>query len=165
MKQGVFCAICILLGACATHKQPEPTLPLEHSAQWEEQVQMLSLPHSLPPDDTLQEETFPPDQINNGETAKELLSQQAGAKIDTYFYYMNRWYREQQAVFILSTRTFYANRQPDGTYLMTCTAKARTGVDNAHTHTLRFPCGVWKVDVGLQIVLPHDKKAEDIWAE
>lgn len=98
-----------------------------------------------------------------GETlAKALVQRQVGAQIDTYFYQMNKTYRQQSAVFILSSRLLTARAQQDGSYLVTCHAKARTGIDEKHLNTSDFPCGVWLVDIGAQMVLPYDAKAKQI---
>ena len=154
-------AIVVFIAGCGGSKKEPLPLVLEPP-----HAQEFFLPATLQPmEEQLPEEPLPPSQIDRVQTAQELLEYQAGTKIDTYFYYMNRWYREQQAVFILDKRTYIPRLQPDGTYLLTCTAGAQTGPDKAHVHKLYFPCGVWKVDVGLQVVLPHDKKAEDIWAD
>lgn len=98
-----------------------------------------------------------------GETlAKAMVQQQSGAKIDAYFYQMNKTYRQQDAIFILSTRLLVPQLQPDGTYLVTCHAKARTGIDEKHLNTSDFPCGVWLVDIQAARVFPYDKKARQI---
>ncbi len=95
--------------------------------------------------------------------AKALLQHQAGTQIDTYFYRMNQLYSRQQAVFILSPRLFRARLQEDGTYRVTCHAKARTGVDENHLRALDFPCGVWRVDLTTRTVSPADPKSREIW--
>lgn len=108
-------------------------------------------------------QTQPKPQAQTGETlAKSILQQQAGAKIDTYFYQMNKTYRAQGAMFLLSSRILSARVQEDGTYLVTCHAKARTGIDENHLNASDFQCGVWLVDLSSQIVLPYDKKAKQI---
>lgn len=105
----------------------------------------------------------PKPQTETGETlAKSMLQRQAGAKIDAYFYHMNKTYLGQGAVFILSSRLLTARAQEDGTYLVTCHAKARTGIDEKHLNTSDFPCGVWLVDITAQQVFPYDKKARQI---
>lgn len=152
--------VLLAIGCGGAKKEPLPAVLSAPHAQ------ELLLPDSLQPiEPDAPQEPLPPAQIDRVQTAQDLLEYQAGTKIDTYFYYMNRWYREQQAVFILEKRTYIPRVQPDGTYLLTCRARAHTGPDKAHVHALYFPCGVWKVDVGLQVVLPHDKKAEKIWAD
>ena len=106
-----------------------------------------------------------PDVVSSqtGETlAKSILQHQFGAKIDTYFYQMNKTYRKQGAIFILSSRLLTAREQEDGTYLITCHAKARTGIDEKHLNISDFPCGLWLVDIQAAMVLPQDKKAQQI---
>ena len=105
----------------------------------------------------------PTQPTQTGETlAKSILQQQAGAKIDNYFYQMNKTYRQQGAMFLLSSRILSARVQEDGTYLVTCHAKARTGIDQNHLNPSDFPCGVWLVDLSTQTVLPYDKKSKQI---
>lgn len=94
--------------------------------------------------------------------AKSILQRQAGAQIDAYFYQMNQEYRKQGAVFMLSSRLLTARLAEDGTYLVTCHAKARTGIDQNHLNASDFPCGVWVVDLATQMVLPYDSKATRI---
>ncbi len=96
--------------------------------------------------------------------AKEILWNRAGAKIDTYFYQMNKLYARQQAVFLLGARQFNTRPQKDGVYHITCHARARTGADEKNLHALDFPCGVWEVNTRLEVVFPQDKKAQEIWA-
>ncbi len=94
--------------------------------------------------------------------ARALVQRKVGAQIDNYFYQMNKTYRAQGAVFILSSRLLVPQLQADGTYLVTCHAKARTGVDEKQLNASDFPCGVWVADLATQLVLPDDKKARQI---
>ncbi len=94
--------------------------------------------------------------------ARALVQRKVGAQIDNYFYQMNKTYRAQGAIFILSTRLLVPQLKTDGTYLVTCHAKARTGIDEAHLNASDFPCGVWVADLATQLVLPDDKKARQI---
>ena len=94
--------------------------------------------------------------------ARALVQRKVGAQIDNYFYQMNKTYRAQGAIFILSTRLLVPQLKTDGTYLVTCHAKARTGIDEAHLNASDFPCGVWIADLATQLVLPDDKKARQI---
>lgn len=94
--------------------------------------------------------------------AKALVQRKVGAQIDTYFYHMNKTYQAAGALFLLSSRMFMAQRLPDGTYQVTCHAKARTGVDEKHLNSSDFPCGVWLTDLATQMVLPDDAKSRQI---
>lgn len=94
--------------------------------------------------------------------AKLLVQRQMGAKIDLYFYQMNKTYRQKSALFILSSRLFVPRALEDGSYLVTCHAKARTGIDEKHLNTSDFPCGMWLVDVNAQLVVAYDAKAKQI---
>ncbi len=95
--------------------------------------------------------------------AKTLVQRQMGTKIDTYFYQMDKSYKKQDAVFMLSERLLYP--QPTDSqdhYIVSCLAKARTGVDIEHLHASTFSCGQWEVDVPAQTVTPYDKRAQQI---
>ncbi len=94
--------------------------------------------------------------------AKALVQRKVGAQIDTYFYHMNKTYQAAGSLFLLSARLLVPRQQEDGTYLVTCHAKARTGIDEKHVNTSDFPCGVWLVDLNAQMVLPDDNKARQI---
>ena len=96
------------------------------------------------------------------EKAKTLLTQQMGAQIDTYFYQMNKTYRNQGAIFILSDRLLQSSTFGDGIYLLTCHAKARTGLDSAQLNASDFPCGKWLVNIQTEVVAPYDAKARSI---
>ncbi len=136
--------------AARTYEEPEAVTPL---SQTRPAVSAKPTPAARPV----------PVPAQTGETlAKSILQRQFGAKIDTYFYQMNKTYRKQGALFILSSRLLLPSQQPDGTYLITCHAKARTGIDEKHLNPSDFPCGVWLVDLASQMVLPQDKKAKQI---
>ena len=94
--------------------------------------------------------------------AKALVQRKVGTQIDSYFYHMNKAYQAQGALFLLSARLLEPQLQPDGTYRVTCHAKARTGIDEKHLNSSNFPCGVWLADLATQIVLPDDAKARQI---
>ena len=97
----------------------------------------------------------------NETRAKRLLQQKAGNKIDNYFYRMDKTYKKQGAVFMLSERYFTV--QKDGS--ITCNARARTGLDTNNLKASTFSCGTWLVDETAQTVTPLDKRARLIWAE
>ena len=94
--------------------------------------------------------------------AKALVQRRMGTQIDTYFYHMNKTYQAAGSLFLLSSRLLVPQRQEDGTYRVTCHAKARTGIDEKHLNTSDFPCGVWLADLATQMVLPDDAKARQI---
>lgn len=98
---------------------------------------------------------------SHDEVAKLILQQKAGKKIDNYFYHMDKTYRKQGAVFMLSERYFTV--QKDGS--ITCNAKARTGLDTANLKASTFSCGTWLVDEAANTVTPLDKRAKLIWEE
>lgn len=101
--------------------------------------------------------------VQNDE-AKQLVQRKVGAKIDTYFYQMDKKYKKQEAVFLLSDRLLYT--QPAGkgsSYIVSCLAKARTGLDAQNLRASTFSCGQWQVDLDKQEVAPYDKRAQLIW--
>lgn len=100
------------------------------------------------------------------DTAKALVQRQAGAKIDTYFYQMDKSYKKQGAVFLLSERILHARKTADpDLYAVSCQAKARTGLDVQHLRASTFSCGLWNVNVTEGTVEPDDKRAHLIWGK
>lgn len=99
----------------------------------------------------------PPDYA---ELAKALVHRRAGAKIDAYFYQMDKTYKKQGAVFLLSDRILHARAGATAEeYTVSCQAKARTGIDAQHLRASTFSCGTWNVNVTDQTVTPDDKRA------
>lgn len=94
--------------------------------------------------------------------AKNLLHQNYGTHIDTYFYQMNKTYRKQGATFMISDRLLQANAYGQGIYIVTCHAKARTGIEETNLKASDFSCGKWRVDTQNQTVTPYDAKAKSI---
>ncbi len=94
--------------------------------------------------------------------ARAVLQAQMGTQIDDYFYQMNKTYSKQGAVFILSSRLLPVTSYGNGLYLITCHAKARTGIDEKHLNAADFPCGKWLVNTVRNTVTPHDDKAKRI---
>lgn len=100
------------------------------------------------------------------ETAKALVHRQAGAKIDAYFYQMDKTYKKQGAVFLLSDRILRARTGvKTDEYTVSCQAKARTGIDAQHLRASTFSCGTWSVNVTENTVTPDDKRAQMIWGK
>jgi len=98
------------------------------------------------------------------EEAKRLLQQEAGSKIDEYFYQMNKRYRQEGAVFLISDRFWQvSNGEEENEFLILCQAKARSGADLEHLRAATFPCGWWKVNPVKLSVRPADKRAQEIW--
>ena len=97
--------------------------------------------------------------------AKQLVQQQAGTKIDTYFYHMNKQYTKQSAVFLLSERLLHTQPAGENAAIVSCQAKARTGLDTNRLNASTFSCGQWWVDTQQQQVTPYDKRAKLIWNE
>ena len=76
---------------------------------------------------------------------------------------MNKHYTQQGAVFLLSERILYTQPVDTDTSIVSCQAKARTGLNNHHLNASTFSCGQWWVDTGTQTVTPYDKRAKLIW--
>lgn len=96
--------------------------------------------------------------------AEELFKQQVTPKVDTFFYEMNKMYQRQQALFLLSSRIIQASpTKTDGVYTVSCSAKARTGLEVSKLNAFTVPCGTWQVNVAQKTVLPLDKRAVLIW--
>ena len=95
--------------------------------------------------------------------AKALVQRVAGPKIDSYFYDMNKRYNKQGAVFMISERLLYVQPADDDSAIVSCTAKARTGLDAEHLNASTFPCGQWLVDLSTEQVTPYDQRAQLIW--
>lgn len=94
--------------------------------------------------------------------AKSLLQQQQGHKIDTYFYNMNKTYRDKEAFFVLSDRFIEAKDNADNTFTLSCYANASTGITQTSLNDSKFSCGTWLVDLTEQTVTPYDNKAIQI---
>lgn len=95
--------------------------------------------------------------------AKALLSRKAGAKIDAYFYQMDKSYKKQGAIFMLSDRILQARAlNTQGDYSISCHAKARTGVNAKSLKASTFSCGLWRVSLENETVTPSDRKARQI---
>lgn len=100
------------------------------------------------------------------DTAKALVQRQAGAKIDRYFYQMDKTYKKQGAVFLLSERILHARAAAEpNVYTVSCQAKARTGIDVQNLRASTFSCGLWTVNVTTETVEPDDKRARLIWGK
>ena len=94
--------------------------------------------------------------------AKDLLQQKQGHRIDTYFYNMNKTYRDKKAFFVLSDRFIEAKTSNDNTFTLTCYAEAQTGISEDALNDSKFSCGTWLVDLTQQTVTPYDNKAIQI---
>ena len=98
------------------------------------------------------------------EIAKTLFQRHAGTKVDTFFYQMDKTYKKQGAVFLLSDRIFQPHATAThGVYTLYCQAKARTGLDIKQLRASTFSCGNWQVDINNQSIKPLDKRAQLVW--
>ena len=98
--------------------------------------------------------------------ARTLLLRRAGTKIDAYFYQMDKTYKKQGAVFLLSERILLADPiNTQGDYSITCHAQARTGLDIKNLKASNFSCGTWRVSLEDGTVQAYDKKARQILGE
>lgn len=103
--------------------------------------------------------------ISQEELAKLIFQRQAGTKVDTFFYQMDKTYKKQGAVFLLSERFVQTqSHTSNGIYTLICQAKARTGIDVKQLRASTFACGTWQVDTVKQTVTPVDKRAQLVWS-
>ena len=99
------------------------------------------------------------------ELAKMIFQHQAGTKVDNFFYQMDKTYKKQGAVFLLSERFVQATPgTQEGVYTLKCQAKARTGLDVKKLNASTFSCGNWQVNTQTQTVTPLDKRAQLVWS-
>ena len=146
----------LALAAAAKKKQTKTARAATKAATVKTAVK--TTPKATTPKATLKKTT-------QNDPAKNLVQRKAGAKIDTYFYQMDKRYKKQEAIFMLSDRLLYT--QPlgvDNTYVVSCLAKARTGLDAQNLRASTFSCGQWKVDLANEEVSPYDKRAQLIWS-
>lgn len=96
---------------------------------------------------------------------ERLLREQAGTKIDRFFYQMDKTYKKQGAVFLLSNRFFtqVAANATTHQYTLLCQARARTGLTEQTLRASTFSCGTWAVNTAGRTVAPVDKRAQLIW--
>ena len=99
---------------------------------------------------------------SSAERAKQLLQLNRGTQIDTYFYGMNKTYRKQGSLFLLSSRFFQATPYGQDSFLVSCHAKARTGIEETQLKASDFACGKWIVNLQNETVEPYDTKAKTI---
>ena len=79
---------------------------------------------------------------------------------------MNKTYKKQGAIFLLSERILLADPlNTQGDYSVTCHAQARTGVDLKNLKASTFSCGTWRVSLEDGTVQAYDKKARQIMGE
>ncbi len=98
------------------------------------------------------------------ELAKALFQRQAGLKVDTFFYQMDKTYKKQGAFFLLSDRIIQTHSSgKENQFTLTCQAKARTGLDVKQLRSSTFSCGTWAIDTNTQTITPTDKRAQLIW--
>ena len=108
-------------------------------------------------------QTTPP---SPAELAKALVHRQAEAKIDSFFYQMDKNYKKQGALFLLSDRILYSHKtETEGIWSVSCQARARTGLTTETLKASTFACGKWIVDLNQNTVTPGDKRAQMIWEE
>ena len=112
---------------------------------------------------TQKAQTTPP---SPAELAKALVHRQAEAKIDSFFYQMDKNYKKQGALFLLSDRILYSHKtETEGIWSVSCQARARTGLTTETLKASTFACGKWIVDLNQNTVTPEDKRAQMIWEE
>lgn len=94
--------------------------------------------------------------------AQTLLQRAEGAKIDRYFYEMDKSYKRKGYIFLLSERLYSSRPQPDGSYRVTCRAKIQSGTAVNSLQNRTVSCGVWKADLAAGTVSAQDGTARRI---
>ena len=94
--------------------------------------------------------------------AQDLLQRLEGAKIDRYFYNLNKEYRSKKYIFLLSQRIYTARLSDENIYTVYCKAKVQTGTQPEDLQNRTFSCGVWKVNLALGTASPADSVARKI---
>ncbi len=102
--------------------------------------------------------------IHTVNPAKAIVQRKAGPKIDSFFYNMNKQYNKQGAVFLISERVLYTQETgEENIFIVSCLAKARTGLDSSQLRASTFPCGQWRVNTQTEELVPYDQRAKLIW--
>ncbi len=110
-----------------------------------------------------QAESLPPVQDSAAEQrAQDLLQRLQGAKIDRYFYNLNKNYKNKGYIFLLSQRIYTAKISDDNIYTVYCKAKVQTGTQAEKLQNRTMSCGIWKIDLASSTATPLDSIARKI---
>lgn len=146
-----------------TYDNPARIAQLEKRAQTPTVKSTVSTPARTPKTTAKKTVSATTATKNLNSPAKTLVQRVAGTRIDSYFYDMNKRYNKQGAVFLLSERLLYVQPAGENLAIVSCMAKARTGLNAEHLNAATFPCGQWLVDTSSETVTPYDKRAQLIW--
>lgn len=94
--------------------------------------------------------------------AQELVQSKEGARIDRYFYGLDKTYKQKGYVFLISQRLYSARLTGENTYSVSCRAKVQSGADAEHLKNRTVSCGIWKADLAQKKVAPADATARKI---
>ncbi|MBQ7907935.1 MAG: hypothetical protein IJ311_00300 [Elusimicrobiaceae bacterium] len=134
-------------------------------AQIESQARFLQARHNADLADRAaqQEETSPqsPDPAAI-QRAQDLLQRLEGAKIDRYFYKLNKEYKNKGYIFLLSQRIFSAKETAANTYRVFCKAKVQSGTQAENLQSRTVSCGIWQVNLASATASPVDGVARKI---
>lgn len=97
--------------------------------------------------------------------AQDLVQKKEGARIDRYFYKLNKSYSRQGYIYLLSQRYYTARSAGENTYRVTCRAKVQSGATAEALTTRTVSCGVWTADLAAGKVTPQDSTARRIKAK
>lgn len=149
-----------------TYKEYENPARLAQLASNARTLENIRQAEAISPQKTAKKAVKKTTKTDEAELAKALVHRRAGAKIDAYFYQMDKTYKKQGAVFLLSDRLLRARTLTKAQeYAVSCQAKARTGIDAQHLRASSFSCGTWNVNLSAQTVTPADKRAALIWGK
>ena len=169
-----------LLNTAAVHVtprgavNPDGTLKLKHQltedparlAQLEEQSRraetLRAARLSDPPEDMGWSKE---EQTGARARAIDLVQRQQSSRIDSYFYLLDKQYRQKGYVFLISRRIYAAAPLPDGNYQVTCHAQVQTGVDAQNLQNRTLSCGTWKANPSAGTVTAQDSVARKIKAQ
>ena len=97
--------------------------------------------------------------------ARELLQRTESARIDHYFYLIDKQYRQKGYVFLVSQRLYESHLLPEGNYQVTCHAQVQSGPSPQQLTNRSLSCGTWTVDLAEETVSPQDSIARKIRAQ
>ncbi len=97
--------------------------------------------------------------------AQQLVQRQEGARIDNYFYQLNKTYNKKGYSFLIGERLYAARHMGDYVFRVSCRATVQSGTHTGNLSPRTISCGVWQADLKEQSVSPLDSTARQIKAK
>lgn len=95
--------------------------------------------------------------------AKSLVQRQKAAAIDSYFFPMEKEYKQKDQLFLLGRRIFTVSPSEDAAlYKVSCEADVQTGYTAATLKTKTMDCGLWAANLETLTVEPVNRHARKI---